>query len=226
MDRRRVNHCDRGSMAILTVGGLALLDHAAGGAILAYGGKYLAGTYVGAPIVGAFTTAAGALAHMTTGIATLASAPATVPVVAAAATIAVVAAGAYCYFHGIPAPVLETLHAAGLGSMGAKGFAIAVAKLAPALILLGSAGYLAFAIYKDFKAFRADYQARAARPTGDVEIDTHAYPFAFDQSGQRRQTWLAWLIAVFWRLLGRKKRARAPVARRLAVSVTVRDDQI
>lgn len=202
-------------MAILTVGGLALVAHASGGAILSYGGSYLGGTFVGAPIVSAFTTAAGVLSHMSVAAAAVISAPATVPVVATAVTIVAVAAGAYCYLHGIPAPVLDTLHAAGLGSMGAKGFAIPVAKLAPALILLGVAGYLAFTVYKDFKAFEADYRARVARPTGAVEIDAHAYPFAFDERGQRRQTWLAWLIGVVWRLLGRKQRPQPPVPRRL-----------
>lgn len=204
-----------GVMAILTVSGLALVGHSAGGAILSYGGSYLGGTYVGANVVSAFTTAAGVLSQMSAGAVSLASAPATLPIVATVATVAVVAAGAYCYFHGIPAPVAEMLSAAGVGSAGAKGFAVAVAKLAPALIAMGVAGVLAYVVYKDFKAFEADYQARVAQPTGDIDLDAHEYPHAFDPEGKRRQSVWAWLISVFARLLGRKPRSRAPVSRRL-----------
>jgi hypothetical protein len=152
---------------------------------------------------------------MSAGAVSLASAPATLPIVATVATVAVVAAGAYCYFHGIPAPVAEMLSAAGVGSAGAKGFAVAVAKLAPALIAMGVAGVLAYVVYKDFKAFEADYQARVAQPTGDIDLDAHEYPHAFDPEGKRRQSVWAWLISVFARLLGRKPRSRAPVSRRL-----------
>mgnify|MGYP003632836426 CR=1 FL=1 len=202
-------------MAILTVGGLALVAHSAGGAILSYGGSYLGGTYVGANIVTAFGSAAGVLSQMSVAAASVVSAPATVPVLATAVTIAVVAAGAYCYLNGIPAPVAEMLSTAGVGSMGAKGLAIPVAKLAPALIALGVAGYLAYVVYKDFKAFHADYQTRAANPTGDIEIDADAYPFAFNPEGERRHSWWAWLISAFLSLLGRKPRAETPVSRRL-----------
>ena len=202
-------------MAILTVGGLALVQHAAGGAILSYGGSYLGGTYVGANVVSAFTTAAGVLSQMSAAAGSTASAPATVPVLATVATVAVVAVGAYCYFNGIPAPVIEMLSATGVGSVGAKGFMVAVAKLAPALIALGAAGVLAYVVYNDFKTFRADYDVRVAQPTGDIEVDAHAYPFAFDQGGKRRQSVWAWLIGIFERLLGRKPRAKAPLVRRL-----------
>lgn len=202
-------------MAILTVGGLALVGHAAGGAILSYGGSYLGGTYVGANVVSAFATAAGVLSQMSATAVGVVSAPATVPILAGVTTVAVVAAGAYCYFHGIPAPVAEMLSAAGVGSAGAKGFAVAVAKLAPALIALGVAGYLSYVVYKDFKTFKADYQARVAQPTGDIDNDAHAYPYAFNGEGKRRQSWWAWLVSVFSRLVGRKPRGQAPVARRL-----------
>lgn len=202
-------------MAILTVAGLALVAHSSGGAILSYGGSYLGGTFVGAPIVAAFTSAAGVLSQVSVGAAAIATAPATVPVLAAAVTIAAVAAGAYCYLHGIPAPVVEALSTAGVGSMGAKGFAVPVANLAPALIALGLAGYLAFVVYKDFKAFEADYQARVTQPTGDIEIDAQTYPFAFNEDGKRRQVWLAWLISWAFRLFGRKPRQNARALRRL-----------
>lgn len=204
-----------GYMAILTVGGLALVAHSAGGAILSYGGSYLGGTYVGANVVSGFATAAGVLSQMSATAASVVSAPATMPVIAGVATVAVVAVGAYCYFHGIPAPVVEMLSAAGVGSAGTKGFAVVVSKLAPALIALGVAGYLSYVVYKDFKSFRADYQARVAQPTGDIDIDAHAYPYAFDADGKRRRSLWAWLISIFSRLLGRKPRNEVPVARRL-----------
>lgn len=202
-------------MAILEVCGLALVPHSSGGAILAYGGSYLAHTYVGANVVSGFVTAAGVLSQISTAAVSVATVPATVPIVAGAAAIAVVAAGAYCYFHGIPAPVIEMLSATGVGSAGAKGFTVATAKLAPALIALGVAGYLSYVVYKDFKSFKADYQARASQPTGNINVDAHAYPFAFDASGKRRQSWWAWLISVFVRLFGRKRRGRAATVRRL-----------
>lgn len=202
-------------MAILTVGGLALVAHSSGGGILSYGGSYLGGTYVGANIVSGFATAAGVLSQMSATVVSVVSAPATVPVVGGAVAIAAVAAGAYCYLYGIPAPVTEMLSAAGVGAVKAKGFAVPVAKLAPALIALGVAGYLAYVVYKDFKAFKADYEARVAQPTGDIEIDAHVHPFAFSPEGKRRQSWWAWLISVVARLFGRKPRAQVPVARRL-----------
>lgn len=202
-------------MAILTVGGLALVAHSSGGAILSSGGSYLGGTYVGTNVASAFTTAAGVLSQMSATAVSVASAPATLPILAGAAAVAVVAAGAYCYFHGIPAPVVEMLSAAGVGSAGAKGFAVAVSKLAPALIALGVAGYLSYVVYKDFKSFKADYQARVAQPTGDIDTDAHTYPYAFNEEGKRRQSWWAWLISVFAQLLGRKPRGLVPVSRRL-----------
>lgn len=202
-------------MAILTVGGLALVGHSSGGALLSYGGSYLGGTFVGAPIVSAFATAAGVLSQMSGTVVSVVSAPAAVPIIATTATIAAVAAGAYCYLYGIPAPVAEMLNAAGVGAAGAKGFAVPVAKLAPALIALGAAGYLAYVAYKDFKTFKADYEARVTQPTGNIGIDAHAYPFAFSPTGKRRQSWLAWLVSVFARLVGRKAPAQASVPRRL-----------
>lgn len=202
-------------MAILTVAGLALVAHSSGGAILSYGGSYLGGTFVGAPIVTAFTSAAGLLAQPPAAAVAAATAPATVPVLATAVTIAAVAAGAYCYLHGIPAPVVEALSTAGVRSLGAKGFAVPVAKLAPALIALGLAGYLAFVVYKDFKSFEADYQARVAQPSGDIETDAQVHPFAFSKDGKPRQIWLAWLISVAFRLFGRKRRQNARALRRL-----------
>lgn len=202
-------------MAILTVGGLALVAHSSGGAILSYGGSYLGGTFVGAPMVSAFATAAGVLSQMSATAMSVASAPATLPAVAGAVSIAAVAAGAYCYLYGIPAPVAEMLSTAGVGAVKAKGFAVPVAKLAPALIALGVAGYLAYVVYKDFKAFKADYEARVAQPTGDIEFDAHAHPFAYRPKGKRRKSWWAWLISVFARLFGRKQRVQAPVSRRL-----------
>jgi hypothetical protein len=90
-----------------------------------------------------------------------------------------------------------------------------VAKLAPALIALGAAGFLAYVVYKDFKAFRSDYQARVAQPTGDIGNDAHAYPFAFSPEGRRRKSWWAWMISVFARLVGRKARTQMPMPRRL-----------
>ena len=202
-------------MAILTVGGLALVAHSSGGAILSYGGSYLGGTFVGAKVVSGFATAAGVLSQMSATAVSVASAPATMPIIAGVATVAVVAAGAYCYFHSIPAPVVEMLSAAGVGSAGTKGFTVAVAQLAPALIALGVAGYLSYVVYKDFKSFKADYQARVGQPTGDIDTDAHAYPYAFDGEGKRRQSWWAWLISVFARLLGRKPRGQVPISRRL-----------
>lgn len=202
-------------MAILTVGGVALVAHSAGGAILSYGGSYLGGTYVGANVVSGFTTAAGVLSQISASAVSVVSAPATVPIIAGAAAVAVVVGGAYCYFHGIPAPVAEMLSAAGVGSAGVKGFAVSVAKLAPALIALGVAGYLAYIVYKDFKSFRADYQTRVAQPTGDTEIDADSYPHAFNAEGKRRQSWWAWLISVLSRLTGQKRPSQAPPVRRL-----------
>lgn len=204
-----------GGMAILMVGGLALVEHSAGGAILAHGGSYLAGTYVGANVVSAFTAAAGVLSQMSAAAVSVVAVPATLPVVATVATVAVVAVGAYCYFHGLPVPVMEMLSAAGVGSAGLKGFAVSVAHLAPALIAMGVAGCLSYVIYKNFKAFEADYNARAAQPTDDVEADAHAYPFAFDPGGKRRHSWWAWLISVLAQMLGRKRRDSEPVVRRL-----------
>lgn len=202
-------------MATLTVGGLALVAHSSGGAILSYGGSYLGGTFVGAKVVSGFATAAGVLSQMSATAASVGSAPATMPIIAGMATVAVVAAGAYCYFHGIPAPVVEMLSAAGVGSAGTKGFTVAVAKLTPALIALGVAGYLSYVVYKNFKSFKADYQARVAQPTGNIDTDAHAYPYAFDGEGKCRRSWWAWLISVFARLLGRKARSQVPVSRRL-----------
>ena len=84
---------------------LALVEHAAGGAILSNAGSYIAGTYVSAAVVEAFTTASSVLTTMGGSIAAVASNP----VVLAGATITVAAAGAYCYFYGIPAPIEAVL---------------------------------------------------------------------------------------------------------------------
>jgi hypothetical protein len=195
-------------MAILTVAGLSLVAHSSGGAILTSGGSYLAGTFVGAPIVAAFTTAAGALAQMGAVAVGVASAPATVPVLVGAVTIAAVAAGAYCYLHGIPAPVVETLSAAGLGTTTAKGFMVPVAKLAPALILLGALGYLAYVAYKDFKAFKAEYNNQADFPPRPDAVTTEPHSvrdFAYRRDGKRRPLWLAWLLARIWKFFDGKR---------------------
>ncbi len=194
------------------------MAHAAGGAILSHGGSYLAGTYVGAPIVTAFTTAAGALAQMGTATVGMATAPATVPVLVGAVTIAAVAAGAYCYLHGIPAPVVETLTAAGLGTTSAKGFMVLVPKLAATLILLGTLGYLAYVAFKDFKAFKEECDGAvgfSAQPDAKATRPQPAGDFAYRGNGKRRPLWLAWLFARIWKFFDGKRTRGRPEPLRL-----------
>lgn len=153
-------------MALLTIPfiGVSLLEHAAGGAILAKGGSYIAGTYVGPAVAQAFTTASSVLGSMAAASGAAASVP---PAVAAGLTLAVVAGGAYCYFHGLPGPLEAALAKAGLGASAekglvigavAKGFAVPVASLAVTLVLLGGAGYVHYRIYSSRKAARAAAQ--------------------------------------------------------------------
>ncbi len=145
-------------MTILTIPfvGISLLEHSAGGAILAKGGAYLAGTYLTPPVAQAFTMAATVLGSLSSGAATLTSSPALV----AGLVVAVVAAGSFCYFYGLPMPIEAALAKAGLGSSsgkalvlagGAKGFAIPVASLSVALVLLGGAGYVSYRLYQSKK---------------------------------------------------------------------------
>lgn len=155
---------------------LALVAHAAGGAILTNAGAYVAGTYVPAAVVQAFGSATAALGSMGTAAAGLASAnPVTISVVAVVAVTAA-AVGTYCYFHGIPAPVAETLVHAGLASPSQKGLAILVPKLAAALVLLGAAGYVAYRFYENFNDLWADREtssgwAKANESTAQTEAE-------------------------------------------------------
>lgn len=154
-------------MTILTIPfvGISLLEHSAGGAILAKGGAYLAGTYVTPAVAQAFTTASSVLSSMGAATGTVASGP----VLAAGLTVAVVAGGAYCYFYGLPVPIEAALAKAGLGTSAkkgliiaaaSKGFAVPVASLAVALVLLGGAGYVSYHFYQseqEAKAAAADF---------------------------------------------------------------------
>lgn len=154
-------------MTILTVPfvGISLLEHSAGGAILAKGGSYLAGTYVTPAVAQAFTTASSVLSAVGAATGTVASGP----VLAAGLTVAVVAGGAYCYFYGLPVPIEAALAKAGLGASAkkglvvaaaSKGFAVPLASLAVALVLLGGAGYVSYRFYqsdKEAKVAAADY---------------------------------------------------------------------
>lgn len=91
------------------------------------------------------------------------------PVLATGLTLAVVAGGAYCYFYGLPVPIEAALAKAGLGASAkkglvvaaaSKGFAIPIASLAVALVLLGGAGYVSYRLYqsdKEAKAAAADF---------------------------------------------------------------------
>jgi len=73
------------------------------------------------------------------------------PIVATAALITLTAAGAYLYFHGIPAPLAETISTAGLGSTSAKGFAVGFGDVAAVLAILAASGFL---LYKYSDTFR------------------------------------------------------------------------
>jgi len=141
-------------MTILTLPfvGISLLEHSAGGAILAKGGSYIAGTYVTPAVAQAFTTASTVLASVGGAV--------SAPVVGTGLAVAVVAAGGYCYFYGLPVPVEAALAKAGLGvaakkgmmvSTAAKGFAVPVPSLAIALVLLGGAGYVSYQFYQSQK---------------------------------------------------------------------------
>lgn len=155
---------------------ISLVTHSAGGVILQYGGQYVAGTYIGAPVVEAFNTAASVLSSIATPAAAAASHP-----VVIGASIAVVAVGAYCYFYGIPAPIEAALAKAGLGGAakgfalpGTKaGFAVPLPTLAVALILLGGAGYVVYRFYARRKA------ARTAMGTAEVNGGQAASEAAF-----------------------------------------------
>lgn len=151
---------------------IALVEHAAGGAILSHAGGYIAGTYVSASVVEAFATASAVL----TSIGGSVAAVATNPVVLGTATIAVAAAGAYCYFYGIPAPIEAVLTKAGLGVAAKNGFAISVPKLAVALVLLGGAGYVMYRFYQTYKSAR-QASANSDFPTGGQEPAEAAFGF-------------------------------------------------
>lgn len=171
-------------MAIIAIPflGLSLLPHAAGGVILAGGNSYIAGTYVSAEVVAAFTTASGVLSQMSAGASTLASAAASVatnPITLGVAAIAVVAIGGYCYFHGIPAPIVETLKGAGLAAKTSKGVMISVPKLAVALILLGGAGYIAYKFYKSIKARQVATIQTTRNPSANEQDAKEAVEAAF-----------------------------------------------
>lgn len=151
---------------------LALVQHAAGGAILTNAGSYVAGTYVPAAVVEAFGSASAALGSMGTAAVGLTSAnPVTIGVVlvATAAAVAAVAAGTYCYLNGVPAPVAETLVHAGLAMPSEKGLAVLIPKLASALVLLGAAGYVAYRFYENFKDLWADRQGLANASEGAAQ---------------------------------------------------------
>ena len=151
------------AIAAIPFVGLTLLPHSAGGVILAHAGSYLAGTYVSAPIVAAFTTASSVLAQMSAGASTIAATAASIvanPVTLGIAAVAVVAVGTYCYFYGIPAPIAATLEGAGLAKPMTKGLMVALPKLAVALVLLGGAGYVVYRLYSSHKARRSAIGAR------------------------------------------------------------------
>lgn len=141
-------------MALLAIPftSLSLVPHAAGGVILRGAAGYIGGTYVSAEIAQAFGLAGAALQSMGTA----ATAFAANPYVIGAVVLAAVAVGTYCYFHGVPAPVADTLVHAGLGVQTKKGLMISAPKLATALVLLGVAGYVTYRFYKNFKALWAD----------------------------------------------------------------------
>lgn len=141
-------------MAIIGVPALSiyLVEHVGGGAILHAGGGYVANTLVSASVVSAFQTAATTLAGLASGAGSVAAAPIT----ATAAAIAVVGVGSYCYLYGIPAPIEAVLAKAGFkasASMVAPkaaggAFVVSVSSLAPALVMLGLAGYICYSFYK------------------------------------------------------------------------------
>lgn len=114
-------------MAVLIPGVLYAVMHSSGGAMLSTASGYVGGTFVSASALGA------------------------APIVATAALVTITAAGAYLYFHGIPAPVAETISAAGLGSTSAKGFAVGLGDIAAVLAILAAAGYV---LYKYSDTFR------------------------------------------------------------------------
>jgi len=148
-------------MAIATIPfiGLNLVPHAAGGVILSNASGYIANTYVSAGVVEAFATAGAALQTMGTSAAAIVASN---PVITSTVVIAVVALGGYCYFHGIPAPVTETLTHSGLATASKKGLMIAVPKLATALVLLGAAGYVAYRFYEHLTDLAADKETAAS----------------------------------------------------------------
>lgn len=121
-----------------------LVPHVGGGAIVHAGGGYMAGTLIPASIVSAATTAASALASVGSSAAALGSNP----VVLGAAAVAAAAVGSYCYFYGVPAPVEVLLMKAGLAAPAKGGLAVASAKVATALVVMGAAGLVSFNIFQ------------------------------------------------------------------------------
>lgn len=125
-----------------------LVKHAAGGAIVNYGGAYIAGTYIPASVVSAFAAATTSL-----------SAVATSPVFAVGA-VAAAAVGGYCYFFGVPAPVAKSLVTAGLAQPAKGGLAVSIGQLAAVLVLLAASGLVSFNVYRRVRHARS---ARIAR---------------------------------------------------------------
>lgn len=142
---------------------LYLVPHAAGGAIVNAGGSYLAGTYVPAAIVQAFSAASTSIAALGTSVAALASSPL---VIGAAVTIAAV--GGYCYFFGIPAPIADGLIAAGLVEPAKSGLAVTMAKVAGVLVILGAAGLVSFNIFKSVRRAKNARRARFSLAEGEA----------------------------------------------------------
>lgn len=132
---------------------LYLVSHAAGGAILHYSGAYVGGTYISAPIISAFSNAATTLSMMAGTISAAATSPVAVGVAVTGAVV-----GGLVYFFGVPAPIQAALAKAGLVAPAKGGWAVPIAKLAAALVLMALAGILAVNIYKRVG------QARRAQP--------------------------------------------------------------
>ncbi|NMG17681.1 hypothetical protein [Aromatoleum bremense] len=116
-------------MAVLIPGIVALVTHSSGGAMLStVTGGYVAGTLIPASVVAAAPIALAALT-----------------------TVSVVAVGSYLYFHGIPAPVAETITSVGLGTTTTKGLAVGLPELAAVLALLAAFGYVFYKTSDSFK---------------------------------------------------------------------------
>ena len=132
-----------------------LVEHIGGGAILHAGGGYIANTIIPAAVVEGFGVATGILAKMGANAAALGGTTASAPVLIGTAALAVIAVGGYCYFHGIPIPLEIALSKAGLGTATKQGLMVSVPQLAVALIVLGSAGYVAYRFYQNLRLLRA-----------------------------------------------------------------------